>query len=237
MDPLQFQENERMQSEGECHRVQAAFSSYLDGAMSGVEMGWMAKHLKECPVCAMEFRAWRAVQMALGDLGPAKAPDRLQDQLRIALASERERGSYLPITGRLGLQWKTKVAPMVPQAAGGLAAAVLLLGGLFRMFGPGITVQANDDGLAHLVGPRYLYSQVAPEPIETGREVPILVEAMVDTRGRVYDYQIIDGPHDPAVRMRVEENLLSSVFQPATVFGVPVDGHVMVTYMGVSVQG
>jgi hypothetical protein len=35
----------------------------------------------------------------------------------------------------------------------------------------------------------------------------------------------------------VEQNLLTSVFRPATVFGVPVDGHVMLTYAGVSVRG
>jgi hypothetical protein len=60
---------------------------------------------------------------------------------------------------------------------------------------------------------------------------------MVDTQGRVYDYAIIEGPTDSAVQVRVEENLLSSVFKPATVFGVPVRGHVVMTYMGLSVQG
>jgi hypothetical protein len=39
------------------------------------------------------------------------------------------------------------------------------------------------------------------------------------------------------VRRQVEQNLLTSVFKPATVFGVPVDGHVMLTYTGVSVRG
>jgi len=39
------------------------------------------------------------------------------------------------------------------------------------------------------------------------------------------------------VRLRVEENLLSSVFTPATLFGAPVRGHVVMTYMGVSVHG
>ena len=64
-----------------------------------------------------------------------------------------------------------------------------------------------------------------------------LIDAKVDTRGRVYDYTILDGPSDPTVRLQVEQNLLTSVFTPATVFGVPVDGHVMVTYTGVSVRG
>ncbi|HEX4156416.1 MAG TPA: zf-HC2 domain-containing protein [Acidobacteriaceae bacterium] len=223
--------------EADCRAVRAGFSSYLDGALSGVEMGRMAEHLESCAGCDREFQAWRTVQTALGDLGPAKAPVRLQARLRAALAMERERGSYLPAMGRIARRWKTSVAPLALQGAGGLVAAVLLMGGLFRLFGPGVMVQANDDDMAHLIAPHYLYSQVPAEPIVTVHEVPILVEAKVDTRGRVYDYTILDGPQDAAVRMRVEQNLLSSVFRPATVFGVPVDGHVMLTYTGVSVRG
>lgn len=236
MNAQRDHENE-LKPEAECTSVQAEFSSYLDGEMSGVEMGRMADHLDDCPDCAGEFRGWRAIQSTLGKMGAAKAPAGLQERLRMALAAERARGAHLSAGARLMLLWKTSVAPLALQGAGGLIAAALLLFGVFRVFAPGLAVQANDDDMAHLIGPHYLYSQVPPQPIETGREVPILVEAKVDTRGRVYDYAIIDGPTDSAVRLRVEENLLSSVFQPATVFGVPVNGHVMLTYTGVSVRG
>lgn len=225
------------EAEVHCHAVQTAFSPYLDGALTGVEMGAVADHLKGCATCADEFAGWRAVQGVLSELGPAKAPARLQARLRTALAAERERGSYLSTSGRLMRLWRISVAPLALQGAGGLAATALLLGGVLRLFAPGLAVQANDDGLAHLIAPHYLYSQVPPEPIQTGREVPILVDAKVDTRGRVYDYTIMDGPSDAGVRLRVEQNLLSSVFRPATVFGVPVAGHVMLTYTGVSVRG
>lgn len=237
MESNRYHEKDKMQAEGSCRSVQTDFSSYLDGELSGVQMGQMAEHLESCAGCAEEFRGWRSVQATLSGFGPAKAPAGLQARLRMALAAERERNSYLSAGARLVLLWKRSVAPLALQGAGGLAAAALLLAGLFRLFGPGVAVQANDDDMAHLIGPHYLYSQVPPQPIETGRDIPVLVEAMVDTNGRVYDYAIVDGPQTPAVRLRVEENLLSSVFQPATVFGVPVDGHVMLTYMGVSVHG
>jgi hypothetical protein len=98
-------------------------------------------------------------------------------------------------------------------------------------------VQANDDAMAHLVAPHYMYSQVPPEPINTQRDMPIVVDAMVDSSGRVYRYTILEGPKDAEVNVRIENNLLSSVFKPATVFGVPVRGHVVMTYTGVSVKG
>ena len=230
-------EIEQMQPGSECLAAQAAFSSYLDGALSGVEMGRVADHLAGCAPCSTEFDAWRAMQTALEDLGPAKPPARLQQRLRAALDIERDHGTHLPLFDRVALIWRTSVAPLAVQTAGGMLAAVLLLASVFRLFGPGIEVQANDDGLAHLIGPRYLYSQVPPTAVETGRDVPVLIDAKVDTRGRVYDYDIIDGPADPAVRRQVEQNLLTSVFTPATVFGVPVQGHVMLTYTGVSVRG
>jgi hypothetical protein len=230
-------EIEQMQRGSECLAAQAAFSSYLDGALSGVEMGEVADHLAGCLPCSTEFDAWRAMQTALGDLGPAKPPARLQERLRMALNIEREHGTHLSVFPRLKLIWQTSVAPLAVQTAGGMAAAVLLLAGLFRLFGPGVEVQANDDGLAHLIAPHYLYSQVPPIEVQAGRDVPVLIDAKVDTSGRVYDYIIIDGPSDPAVRLQVEQNLLNSVFKPATVFGVPVHGHVMLTYAGVSVRG
>jgi anti-sigma factor RsiW len=226
----------QMQRGSECLVAQAAFSSYLDGALSGVEMGQVADHLAGCAPCSAEFDAWRSMQTALSDLGPAKPPSRLQQRLRAALDVEREHGTHLPLGPRIKLIWQTSVAPLAVQTAGGMAAAVLLLVGLFRLFGPGVAVQANDDGLAHLVAPHYLYSQVPPTAVETGRDVPVLIDAKVDTQGRVYDYTIIDGPSDPTVRLQVEQNLLASVFTPATVFGVPVQGHVMLTYAGVSVH-
>ena len=99
-------------------------------------------------------------------------------------------------------------------------------------------VQANDDRMADLHPPRFLYSEVSPEPIATPQHfVAVVVEAQVDARGRVYDYNILEGPQDPTTRARVEANLLSSVFKPATVFGEPVRGHAMITYTAVSVRG
>jgi len=221
----------------ECAAVRCEFSAYLDGAVSGVEMSIISAHLKECRECAKDFSVWRDVQRSLVELGPARAPMGLQARLRATLAAERERGAHLPLHNRMLLLWRTSCAPFALQIGGGLAAAAILAGGLSWMFGAPIPVQANDDGMAHLVGPRYVGSNMPMEPITTRVDVPVVVEAMVDSDGRVYDYTFLEGPKDPAVRVRVENNLLGSVFQPATVFGVPVRGHLVVTYTGILVRG
>jgi hypothetical protein len=220
-----------------CDAVREEFSPYLDGAVTGVEMAAIAEHLESCGDCAAEFAAWRDVQSALAQVGPAQPPITMQARVRKALAEERARGSHLPWFGRMIRAWDGTIAPAALRVSGALAMALLLLGGLGWVFGAPIAVQANDDDMAHLVGPHYLYSYVPPQPIDTRRDVPIVVEAKVDTRGRVYDYSIVEGPTDEAVKRSVEQNLLASVFKPATLFGVPVKGQVVLTFTGVSVRG
>jgi hypothetical protein len=221
----------------QCATVRSSFSAYLDGAVSGVEMAAVSRHLEDCRECSADFRTWREVQRSLGELGPAQPPARLQSNLRASLALERERGTHLPLWQRALLLWRSSLAPLALRLSGGFAAAVMLAGGLSWMFGAPIIVQANDDAMAHLVAPRYLYSQVPPELIKTRSDVPIVVEVFVDSKGRVYDYAILAGPKEAEVEVRVESNLLGSVFKPASVFGVPVRGHVVMTYTGISVRG
>ena len=222
-----------------CEQVREEFDAYLDSAMSGVEMQAMAAHLEACVPCSRDFGELRLLQQCLGELGTAATPDRLQQQLCETLAVERERGTHLAWREQILLSWKTWLAPLALRVSGGLLAAMVIAVGLGWLFAAPLvsSVQANDENMAHLVAPRYLYSQVPAQPIETHHDVPVVIEAQVDTQGRVYDYQIVAGPQDPAIRMKVEENLLASVFKPATAFGVPVLGQVVVTYAGVVVRG
>ena len=220
-----------------CKSVRDEFSPYLDGEMSGVTMHSMAAHLESCADCAEEFAAWRDIQQSLASLGPAKAPARLQARLRAVLSEEREQGTHLPWNERLARTWRSSLAPLALRIATGTVATLLLIGTtgfLVTMVGAPAEVQANDEPLGAMTAPHYLYSSVPPQPIQFGREVPILVEAMVNAEGEVYDYTILSGPTDASVERRLQANLLASVFQPATVFGLPVQGHVVMTYTGVS---
>ncbi|MEO7028538.1 MAG: zf-HC2 domain-containing protein [Acidobacteriaceae bacterium] len=233
-----------------CSAVREEFSAYLDGDMSGMAMQSMAAHLEGCENCTAEFTAWREIQISLASLGPAKAPGQLQAQLRATLTEERERGTHLAWHRRLAAEWHQTLAPIALRAATGTAATLLLLGTLSSLVvltGAPSAVQANDERLGAMTQPHYLYSEVPPQPIEFGREVPVLIDAKIDAQGRVYDYTILSGPGDSGpggsgpidarVERRIQANLLASVFQPATVFGQPVNGRVMMTYTGVSVRG
>jgi hypothetical protein len=222
-----------------CKKTQSSFSAYLDGAVNGRQMQQIARHLETCTGCASEFAALRAMQQSLSALGPAKAPADLGLKLRLAISHERanKQSSWLDA---LSLKWDNTVRPMLVQVSAGFAGAVILIGGIGLLLGMVAApepVMANDEPLGAMTAPHYLYSTVNPSAIVSDHDSVIVVEAMVNAKGRVYDYHIVSGPEDPAVNTQVVNQLLVSVFQPASVFGAPVRGRVVLTFSGISVHG
>jgi hypothetical protein len=222
-----------------CQKYQSSFSTYLDGAVSGKQMQRIAQHLEACAGCAREFAALRAMQQSLAALGPAKAPADLGLRLRLAISHEqaRRKSNWLET---LSLKWDNAIRPLLVQVSAGFAGTVLLIGGIGLLLGMVAApepVMANDEPLAGMTAPHYLYSPVGPRAIVTDHDSVIVVEAYVNSEGRVYDYQIVSGPDDPAVHDQIVDQLMMSVYKPASVFGTPVRGRVVLTFSGISVQG
>jgi hypothetical protein len=222
-----------------CSKIQSSFSAYLDGAITGRQMQEISRHLESCDHCKQEFDGLRTMQQSLSMLGPAKAPADLGMKLRIAISHERAamKSSW---KDTLSLKWDNTFRPLLVQVSAGFAGSVVLVGGIMLLLGMVAApepVMANGDPLGAITVPHYLYSAVTPHAIETAHDTPIVVEAYVNDKGRVYDYSIVSGPVDPSVRTQVVDQLVMSVFQPASVFGAPVRGRVVLTFSGVSVHG
>ena len=231
-----------------CAAIRADFSAYLDGALSGREMQAIVRHIEGfddgrgdraagCEACARELAAWRLTQDAIATVGPAKVPADLALRLRIAISHEQARRSER-LLDRFRPAWDNAVRPMLVQVSAGFAGTVLLVGSIVMMLGMVAAPQAvlaNDEPLGAVTAPHYLYSTVAPSAIVTPED--IVVEASVDRIGRVYDFTIVAGPRDEAVRTQVANQLLRSVFEPASAFGVPIRGRAIVTFSVISVHG
>lgn len=222
-----------------CSKVQSSFSAYLDGAVNGRQMQSIARHLESCEGCRSEFESLKQMQQSLAMLGPAKAPADMGTRLRVAISHEvaESRSSW---RDKLALKWENAVRPLVVQVSAGFASSVALVGGIMLLLGAVAApapVMANDEPLlGALSAPRYLYS-ASPRPIVTGNDTVIVVDALVNDQGRVYDYEIVSGPEDASVRSQIIDQLTLSVFEPARVFGAPVRGRVVLTYSGISVRG
>jgi hypothetical protein len=222
----------------QCSKVQSSFSAYLDGAVSGRQMQSIAGHLESCAECSEEFDSLRKMQRSLEMMGSAKAPGDLAMRLRIAISHEAaaKRSNW---RDALALKWENTIRPLAVQVSAGTACSVLLVGSIMvalGLFAAPQPVMANDEPLGAMTAPHYLYSAVMPRPIVTSHDSAIIVEAMVNDRGQVYDYTIVSGPEDVAVRSQVVDQLMLSVFEPARVFGEPVRGRVVMTFSGISVQ-
>ena len=221
-----------------CTRTQSSFSAYLDGAVSGHQMQAIARHLDVCDDCSREFASLRTMQQSLAMLGPAKAPADLGMKLRLAISHERaaRKSSWID---SFSVKWENSFRPLLVQVSAGFAGSVVLVGSIMLLLGMVAApeaVMANDEPLGAITAPHYLYSAASPRAIVTGQDSVIIVEALVNDQGRVYDYNIVSGPVDTEVQNQIVDQLLLSVFEPASVFGAPVRGRVVLTFSGISVR-
>jgi anti-sigma factor RsiW len=224
-----------------CEAMQARFSEYLDGRLSGREMQQIAAHLNECRECNRDWDSLREVQRSLGALGPVPEPKDLLLRIRVAVSQERAR-SRKSIFSTWNLAWKNTVGPFLLQASAGFASAVLLLGTvvvLVTMFTQPEAVQATTDvPLGNPTSPRLVSLSSGVSNTDIGTLAgPVVVEAYVNDEGEVYDFRIVSGPDDQATRSQVENLLLFSFFEPARFFGQPVSGLAVISFTGVSVKG
>lgn len=223
----------------QCPDARNQFSAYLDGAVSGREMQRIAAHLEGCSACAADFAAWRAMQSLLANLGPVKPPVDLGLRLRVAISHENARREGHWWDG-LAVQWSNAFRPALVQASAGLAGAVVLLGSIGMLIGVVAApqaVMANDEPLGALSSPHFLYSSVPQQPLAAAQDNAIIVEAKVNSDGRIYDFTVLAGPQDDATLAQLRDALMVQVYEPARVFGEPIHGQVLITFAGVSVHG
>ena len=223
-----------------CNAMQARFSEYLDGRLTGVEMQRIAAHLEGCRECAAGWTSLRHAQASLATLGSVPEPRDLLLRIRVAVSQERARRRQSPFHA-WNLAWRNTIGPFLLQASAGFASAVLLLGTVVVLVGivsQPETAQAGDEPLGMATAPRLLYSLAGSGDNEIATlPAPVIVEAYVNGQGAVYDFRIVSGPNDAATRAMVESLLLVSKFEPARFFGQPVRGLAVLSFSGVSVRG
>lgn len=224
-----------------CNEMQAGFTEYLDGRLSGREMQEINAHVEDCRACAREWESLRDVQASLALLGPVPEPADLTLRIRVAVSQERAR-SRRSVFAAWGLAWRNTVGPFLLQAGAGFASAVLLLGTVTFLITvlakPEVAQATPDEPLGNATAPHLLYVSNAPGSDQMGAiNGPVVVEAYVNGQGEVYDFRIVSGPADATTRSQVENLLLFSRFEPARFFGQPVRGLAVLSFADISVRG
>lgn len=217
-----------------CTDAKPLFSSYLDGAVSGVEMHEVSNHLSECAVCESEYAMLEKSRALVSSLGRKQAPPELAMKLRIALASERSKNWRNVVRGYTVRLENVMNAFMFPATAG-LVSAVIFFVALIGCFVVPVPADASDDVPTMLYTPPRL--EMSDSDLQIALESPVVIETYVGVTGRVEAYRIISGQDDDQIRQQLNRALLFTIFAPAQSFGRPVPGKAVMSFSHINVKG
>jgi len=219
-----------------CGQAKTLFSPYLDGAVTGTEMQAVGRHLEGCESCQRQYVSLRQTQQLLSKVGRRKVPAEVGLKLRVAMSQEIAR-SKRPVMANLLVRLSNAISSMMVPATAGLASAVLVFGVLMGFMAS--PLQAGNPDVPLVVGTDPQVQQISfGATLDSIHEGSLVIEADVDSHGRVQDYHIIsDDGTSPELLPQVKNMLIFTTFRPATAFGRPTTGRAILSFSKISVKG
>ncbi len=195
----------------------------------------LSQHLGNCDDCRREYDLLRQTQQLLVKVGRRKAPGDLALKLRVAISREVAQSRRSRINSVMVRLENSLDAFMVPATAGlGTAVVTFLL--LLGFLAP---LQAdNPDVPLMLYTAPQLEQSAFGGALDSINDDSLVIEAYVDSRGRVEDYRILSNPKDAtALLPQVKNMLIFTTFRPATSMGRPTPGRAVLSFSRISVKG
>ena len=223
-----------------CRTIQKKLPGYLDGALPPVEQTTLAQHLAHCAGCRSELEATSRVSALLARTERALPPAGLALRIRVALAHERMRESWLRRSvRRLRMGVRDVLQPLAVPATGGVLMSFAVYCVILQSLLVGVPLGGSvpNDQPINLVRPARLES-LAPFPLHADRDLRPeigssvnMVEFRVNSAGRAVSYEILSGEADRDTRRQLDQLMMFSSFQPEMNFGRPTeDGRVVVRF-------
>ena len=220
-----------------CEIVQGLLSPYLDGAVTGTEMQSVRRHLDSCSVCSQEFSLLGQTQQLLANAGRPRVPADLGLKLRLAIsreAAQSRRPRYEGLRVRLE---NTVNAFMVP-ATVGLVCALLIFGVVAAILAIPPQLQANNQDVPLVLNTGPELQQSAFGTMSSINAESLVIEAYVDSNGRVEDYKILSDPGaSQELLPEVKRMLIFTTFRPAMSMGHPISSRAVLSFSKISVRG
>src|SRR2546430_3635368 len=218
-----------------CVQAKSLFSPYLDGAVTGRQMQELGHHLKTCSKCRPQYVSLRETQRLLGAIGRRKAPADLALNLRVAISQEAARFRRPRFPG-LSARWENALNAFMVPATAGLATAVVIFVFVMGFLAP---LQAdNPDVPLMLYTAPQLQQAAFGTALDSISDDSLVIEAYVDSNGRVQDYRILSNPTEAkSLLPQVKNMLIFTTFRPATSMGRPTSGKAVLSFSKISVRG
>jgi hypothetical protein len=212
-----------------CLEIRDFFSDYLDGCCSRESTRSLRFHLQYCAACREELERAEGLQAALRELPRQPVPRFADLNLKVRVSQELNRN----LAVRLLVRVQNLVQDGWLPASGGLAVALvsfcLFLGAL------AVPVNTGPDVPLWFETPAQVLA-LAPMNFDTGDE-PVTVVTDIDATGRAISYTVVSGKSSPALDRHLDRLLHSSRFLPATWFGKPTQGKVVLALREITVRG
>jgi hypothetical protein len=212
-----------------CVEIRNHYSDYLDGLCDPQVLKSIRFHLSYCGSCRQELEVWETLQADLCGLSRCQVPPELALRLRV----EVSQALHNKLLERLRVWMDNVLQPVLLPASGGVLAAIvcfcLIMGSLV------VPVTSTPDVPLGLVTPPRV-RELAPFDFNTG-DAPVVVVMRIDAGGRAMGYRLLSGESSPELIHQLDRVIYFSNFQPATWFGRPTDGQVVLSLRRITVRG
>jgi len=212
-----------------CVEIRNHYSDYLDGLCDPQALKAIRFHLTYCGRCRRELEVWETVQGDLRSLPRFQVGAELALRLRVAASRVLHRN----LLGRLRVLIGNALEPVLLPASGGVLAAIVC----FCLIMGSLVVPATktpDVPLGFPTPPRVRALQ--PLGFDNG-DAHVVVAARIDAGGHAMGYRVLSGESSPELTYQLDRVIYFSDFQPATWFGRPTDGQVVLSLWRITVRG
>ena len=213
-----------------CAQAKSLCSAMLDAMLEPAERYLLQQHLGVCATCSSYFAALRRNRWLLATTAPHPAPPELAPQMRSAIAEQIARRQAPPESWLR--RWEKALNTIMFPAAAGLCSALIIFGLLIGLLVPVRMIPTNDVPTALYTPP---VMTAAPFGLSGGADgEAVMVEAIIDPLGRVQDYHVL---HGQSLSPEMKNALIFTQFRPATSFGRPTSGRVVLSFSNIEVGG
>lgn len=212
-----------------CAQIRDHFSDYQDGIATPDVVRSIRFHTQYCAACQKELDAAAEVHNVLRTLPRRPVSPSADLRLRVRISQELSRNYF----GRLWIRLDNQFRGLLLPATGGVLAAVfcfcLLMGSEMA------PVSKLPDVPVSFVTPARVV-QLAPLDLDPGT-TPVVVVTYIGINGQVLRYKVISGQHSPGLMRRLDRMIYFSRYSPATTFGSPTDGRIVLSFSQVTIKG
>jgi hypothetical protein len=195
-----------------CLEIRNHFSDYLDDLCTPEARKSIRYHLSFCDVCREQL-----------------VPPEVALRLRVQASKDL---NPKPISEHW-LRIEDALKPLLLPATGGVLTAIICF---CLIMGSQVVPMTNiPDVTVQVVTPARVQA-LAPMDFNTG-DNPLVLVTQINAEGHVKGYRVLSGQRSPEIMERLDRMIYFSVFQPATNFGKPTDGEVVLSLRRITVRG